>query len=262
MPAPLVSLSGVNLATLGVHINGVRGSLAPGEASYPRRPAPGGDGPVLMGVDAVRGERKLVLEGFLSAATLEDLQARRDALIWYLEDRPLDLRLADTLNRFLAGRVEAYAINPVGPWARLERPQVELSIHFVADDGRWLAEAETVIALSATPAACPLGNARSFPKITIPGPAVEPEVTYRAADGTVRRVVAFLPGTEIADGAKLIIDSTDTTVVDQDGDNRIALLAECGFIVLDRGDAAGPAGPWPTLEGPPGASARYRRAWW
>jgi hypothetical protein len=120
---------------------------------------------------------------------------------------------------------------------------------------------ETVIALTAGGAPCPLGSAPVWPRILLTG-AASPVLTLRSGAGAVLGTVA-LPGV----AGDVTIDCDTATITGPGGVSRIAALPNAALFpfALDPADAVAPGGlapSWPTL-GVTGAAGevRYRRAW-
>lgn len=258
-----VSINGVDLGDLGVRVQEVVAARSLVSRDWPIRPMPG-RGQVALTESPTAQARRVILKGSQEADTLAELQTLRNHLVWYLNRPSTVLRLADMAGAFQRFVVVGADVAAIGPWAKQSAPAHTIQVELLSIDPAWYADAETVLALSGVPVQCPIGNTISRPRIVLNGPMVDPAITYRAADGALRRTMTLK--VNIAAGQAVTIDTDAMTVMDNAGVNRISALEAGLWIALDPDDAGGPSGPWPTLtlapapSGGASASAMYRIA--
>lgn len=252
-------INDVDLEIFGVRIHEVVNSRSLAGRDWPIRPLPG-RGQVLTSDRATPQARRMVLKGSQEAETLEALHLRRRELIWYLNRANTEVKLADRTGSHLRCLVVGADIPPVGPWANNSRPAHRIEIELLAPDPVWYANNETVVDFTAGPTPMPINTAVSRPVIQISGPCVNPKITLRAADGTIRCTMEVIETMEHSQ--YITIDTDLMTVKAGDGTTRLHALKEGLWITLDPNDAGGPNGPWPTLEVAPIpriATATYRK---
>jgi hypothetical protein len=213
-------------------------------------------GATKLGAPAIE-PRSLTLTGVLQGSTAVDVRTKRDLLFAVLRRGRVTLRLADAPTRELP--IEILTTKMASTGAQQLARTLPISIDAVALDPFWRDVTPTVVAISTTPGACPLGTAPVAPVIvcTAPGPVLS--LTLRTALGDAVTVLQ-LAGLEPA--VPLTIDCAARTIR-QGAVSMIAALVSGDFPVLDaitQGDYA--ASAWPTLAVSQGtASVTYTRRW-
>jgi hypothetical protein len=254
----------VDVGLLGVRVAKVENARTLTRREWAIRPLPG-VGQAVLTDQPTPGARLFVLKCNQTAASLAALEELRRQLVWYIKRRDTVVKLADRAGAFQRCRVVGADIPPIGPWARDINPAHDVEIELMAEDPAWYSNTETVVNFSAAQTACPIGNAVSWPRIVVTGPIVNPVVTLRAADGSVRRTMTL--NITLTAGQTLTVDNEAGTVVDHTGASRMEVPGNGLWMIgLDPADAGGPNGPWPTLaltpapSGGAGAVATYRIA--
>lgn len=261
----LLKVNGWDVANAGLELdnNGSGWRDAP-EYSHQVANIPGRRAATVLTPEPAISPRRLVVTGTQKAATMAALRSARDLLKLNLEAPGLlEISFGDagTMDRVHYARLEALKVDPVAP--AFTMPVQKVRIQLLCEDPREHDAAETVATFTGARVQCPVGTAPSYPRITLTGPVVNPVVTYRDADLVERLKMEFQ--VTLAAGEQLVVDCDRLRITDAAGVNRASTLkAAPDFVTLDPADAAGLAGPYPTLEvtpAPGAAEARYRRTW-
>jgi hypothetical protein len=156
------------------------------------------------------------------------------------------------------------------PAGNLVNPLTVLDLTFAVPDPRRVDRDTQLRALSATPVACPTGTGTSAPTVRLFGAStavVDPVVVLRSPGGETLSTLT-LTGS-LGSNTWLDIDCASEWLYLYTAGTRtnaLAWLAGGAFPLLDGDDAAGPAGPYPTLavtstSGTPTGVVLWRRSW-
>ena len=261
----LVTSDGLNLSSFGVVVHRVLNGRNAPTNEYELRGIPGREDSVLMTLDGSTRPRQLIVEGWQKAGDVPALMQNRDRLLWYLQNRTLDVRVVDQAGRYIVGRVEQHDIRPIDPFATQRAHQFRLTL--LCADPRWLDDAETSVAFGAGETQVPLGTAITRPVVTVTGPLAAPYVLSLKDAGGAE--VAYMRMTvALGSGERRVFDCAATTIIDPDDlpadQNRAHEWDGCKFWRFDPRNASSPNGPWPTISinpAPASAVADYRIAW-
>jgi hypothetical protein len=255
----------VDVATLGFTVVDLSGHADAVELPRDYVPIPGRAGGI-MARHAEVPSRIIVMDLGLFRTTLE---ARREAFrnLEALCAGLVRLRFADAPDQYVEGvlvRAPKRAASPHHrvPWWTAAAPDMMVTLEFVCPTPAYFAVAETVVALSATPAALPLGTLPSGGVVDI-GPCTNPVLTYRDAASTTKATMGFT--LTVATGDLLRVDLTEMRVT-----RRIAGVWSAAQALHTSGawfypsplDGNYALNVWPTLALSSGAGTyTYRRAW-
>lgn len=156
------------------------------------------------------------------------------------------------------------------PAGNLVNPLTILDLTFLVPDPRRIDRETQLRTLSATPVACPTGTGASAPRVRLFGaatPVVNPSIVLRSPGGEILSTLSLTGSL----GANTWLDvdcATEWLHLWSSGTRTSALawLAGGAFPILDGDDAAGPAGPFPTLalgstSGTPTGVVLWRRSY-
>lgn len=256
MPGEII-FNGRDLRELGVRVTAADGWRSALARQFPVAEVPARDDAVSLSDRALTLPRRIVATGWQEAESVQELRSLRDELAWLLSLEDSTFSVVDAPDRFLRANVVSLDMPPLGP-AFVHTSQ-RISFVVEARDPRWYSTEETVVALSAAPAACPVGSAPVRPVVTISGPADSPELVLRTSGGVELTRLSFA-GYSIAGGASLVVDCERLTIRDGSGANGAAALNSGRFPRLRRDAASLDGSPRLSLTSGAG-SARYRRAW-
>lgn len=207
-------------------------------------------------------ERHVIVRGILTATSVTERQSQFRRLHLAATTGLVELRLVHEPDKVLYVRGVRCTITPPPP--QLLNRYARFEIDFIAYDPYRYAISPTIVAApQAIAVGCPLGTAPCYPVITIYGAATNPTLTYRKADGTSVRTMAFTITLAAADS--LVIDCAAMTIVKTVSgtpSSAVDVLTSGDFPVLDPLDGDWFWGSWPTLETSLGTlGATYRRAY-
>jgi hypothetical protein len=194
-PSGLGFVDGVDLAALGLAIEGWDDDLTPAVDAPPTAPSGDGWGDRVTGAPGRAAARTLVVRGLLVAATPAALPAARDALVRQCaggstlpEPRPVALALAPARGtppdrQWTAYLTGASTLERVGG-SRAAAARVALT--FVAPDPRSASVSPYSHVLTTTTLHVPVGDVESRPVLDLDGGAwTSIAVLYRQGDGSV-----------------------------------------------------------------------------
>ncbi len=250
------------VSRLGLHVERVEGWADLPTFTLVAESVPGRAGlVVLAGQAGAVAAREVLVSGALVRPTASALPGARRQLLALAGAGLVELRIVDAPEVVLAGYLTRCILGGFDRQFRANGLRVALT--FTCPDPRALSRCATVVALTTSPAACPLGTAPVAPVIRIFGAATNPVLTYRTAGGVSRQTMGFtitLASTdylEIDCEAKTVLKSVSGTVT-----NAIDTLTSGDFPTLDPHDGDYLLSSWPTLEVSAGAGeAAYRQAW-
>lgn len=203
---------------------------------------------------AAESTRELRIAGHVKGDSVGDARAKLDALALALEHDPVRLRFPDNLTRYVNAQLTRGVTTPAGPQFIQRILPVELL--FTAFDPYFYDQDVTVIVLSAAAMRLGLGTAPSRPVLTVRGPATNPVITLRDANGATLQTLG-LTITLVA-GDTLVVDCDALTIKLNSVTSRIDALTSGDFLTMDPVSA----GQQPTLALSSGTGeATYRRAW-
>lgn len=254
-----ILVNGYDLAGLGFHAPQIDSHLAAPGRSYAISEIPERDDALLLSEGGTPQARRIQVNGWLQAPDRATLRLYADRFKGRLRGGALEVIFPDEPGRFIRGRAEQVTLPPIPPV--FSQRAIYANFALVCPDPHYYDLTTQTVAIGAGAAQIALGSAPVRPIITLTS-GTGPVIIYRDAAGVARARMDFT-GTSIGTGASLVIDTHRMTIRTGAGVNMAnALISPSRWIVLDPYHAAGPAGPWPTVEVTNGAGEiRYRRAW-
>jgi predicted phage tail component-like protein len=255
-----ILVDGIDLAEFGFTATRTDGLYNGPERTRETAEAPGLDAAQLLTPEGTLKPRRIVVEGVQSAPTRAGLLSIRDRLLGWLSHGELEIATRDQPDRGYRGRLERADPAPIAPHFASRGARFGFVV-LCPDPHAYDAE-PTELLTGAGGIEIPLGTGPVRPLLRLAGPAEAPAIVYRDARGEERARLT-LPGTTLGAGHWIDLDCHRMTARDHAGNNAAAALGDDSrWIRLDPYDAAGPEGPWPTIEATAGAlTLTYRRAW-
>lgn len=258
-------VNGYDTSRLGLVVEQVDGWMDGLTAQRRTSKLPGRVGAIPLAPDTETTPRTLTVQGALWPKP-ESLAAVRQALL-DLKERLgrglLELSFVDQADKFLHALVQQHQVVATRP--QFASPYSRISVQFFCPDPLIYAVQPSVVGFAAARSSVPLGTACSTPTIRIMGPAVNPVLTYRKADGTSRQTMTFTVTLGTNDYLEIDCELMQVSLYQAGvgAQNNAANLWTSGdFPLFDPQDGDAYASVWPTLEVSAGTGeALYRRAW-
>lgn len=258
-------VNGYDTSRLGLIVEQVDGWMDGLTAQQRVSKLPGRVGAIPLAPDTETTPRTITITGVLWPKP-ESLAAVRQALL-DLKERMgrglLEVAFVDQPDKFVHALLQQHGVMATRP--QFASPWSRVSLTLFCPDPLIYAQQASAIGVSANRNTIPLGTACSTPTIRIMGPAVNPVLTYRKADGTVRQTMGFTVTLGTNDYLEIDCELMQVSQY-QAGvgaqNNAASLWTSGDFPLFDPQDGDPVAGVWPTLEVSAGTGeALYRRAW-
>jgi hypothetical protein len=257
-------INDIDVESLGFHVIGLRGHADAVELPRDYAPIPGRAGG-LLARHANVPPRIIQLDLAAYDATIA---TRREPfrVLEAMCGGLVQLRFADAPDQYVEAVLTRASKRPAAPesapWWTASAPDMLVSLEFTCPTPAYFAVTETVVALSATPAALPLGTLPSGGVIDI-GPSTNPTLTYRDAASDTQATMGFTA--TVASGDLLRVDLTELRVTRRVGgiwSAAQALHTSGAWFTPSPMDGSYPLAAWPTLAVSSGAATyTYRRAY-
>lgn len=246
MTTVAVVINEQDLAAFGFIAESVTGVLDAPSVSYPTTKVPGRAGVVRLAIEPEMAPREIRLVGTLEATEPGTVDLMVGRLKQWLRG-DLELRTGYDLTKVYRAVCTSVVATTLDPqhlsW------YAPMTLTFTCDDPRAYGAEAQVIGFAGTRTPLPLGTAPSEPIIRIMGPATDPILTYRAANGAVLATHGFTIGLTTTDYLGLSTASATARVSRLGTEtNAIATEASGDFLIFDPADGDPSAGAWPTIE--------------
>lgn len=252
-----LSVDGFDLSALGyvtTDVPGIRDVVDLEDASLA---LPTLAGTSLTDAAAAVADRQFSIVGQLTAATPSALRSAYRSLAYKCGGGDRLLVLVDDTAKRITARLRRIAFTYQG--VELDGRHARVELGWRARNPYWEDVSTTTVGLTATPAACALGNADCFPVITVTGPATTPIIRYK---NSAAATVASLSLATIASLDTVAVDMRTRRITHSVSGVTPALRLAGRFFALNPYDGDFYSSTWPTLEVSSGtASAVYRKAW-
>lgn len=260
-PRTAIYINELDLRRLGFITESVEGWLDSPSVLDRTTQLPGRVGAIILAPETETSPRTVTVNGLIKLGSSSAVRAAIDKLKNQISRGTLEVRFVDHLDRIIYARAQETQLVATQP--QFTSPFSRVALRFFCPDPLIYAKQGTLIGLITTATPIPLGTAVSAPTLRIMGPATNPVLTYRKADGTATQSMGFtitLAGTDYleinceVDTIKKVISGVETIDLN--------LLTSGHFISLDPQDGDPDAQSFPSLELSAGTGeVMYRKAW-
>jgi hypothetical protein len=249
---------GFDFEDLGLVIERAPDQKSGVRVGYKTAPLPGRHGDVHLTRDGQGRARAVTLTCVVTGSDLADLRSKLDEIKWRLEDRTVQLTLPDQTDRYWSARLE-------NPQAIGFRPDVVANRHrfrirFLMVDPFAYATSETTVSLSSVATSLPIGNAPSYPTLSVGSPSTGFTFEYRNSAAALQTTLTLSAST----GTTVVVNNLDLIITSDGANFSTALSTGSDFICLDPRDRATfstGSQPTGTLLGGSSGKVVYRMAW-